>query len=623
MRDKMTDKDFTDREHDLLVRKSAGWKMSLRDIGEDIFSVMRDAEEGFLSIGEDLNEFKRMSGEITDLSSRVASLISEDEFAGLIRGLKTVLDRLKTYHGQFSSGIVVYTDKLSQLLEHIKAVSAHVADLRGIAKNLQFLSLATKIQSAVTGSAASGFQFLALNVQSLTLNVLEKTDAIARSVKALMEKVTNTLTKAMQLESAERKETKMVLDSAVEIVRSLEKKRDTATLFSEDILFRAQDVSKRIDKVVMSMQFHDITRQKIEHVKEAMDFLCVKEWIADKDTDREEGDESSNEVELAEVIHVAALQSSQLRSARKELTAATKDILRNISDISRSTTELIRETAKIIKGEGADEDSFVEKMEKGLSSVTNTVRMLTRNVAAAQELSGAVDMFMSVIREMSSFTSDMEQIESEIEVLALNAGIRAGQIGEKGAGLGKIAMNIQILSGRTHVPTVEIAESMRTITTIAEDMLDLLRSEEKAREEILTEALSELNDLLGTFRDLDRKIQGDLRAIEHNGQHLAWEIERTVEGVNVHELTADVLERAAGNIERTINGIMKEIPRYNSRNLSDILSGLAGLYTMQSERDIHKSYTLSGGRAGRETGDWGNQFIERDDTGEDNVELFS
>lgn len=616
----MKDIGSQDREFELFSRKAASWKGSLSEIGEDIYSIMSEAEGGYLSVGEKLNEFQSMSGEITEMSSHAASLISGEEFTGLIHKLKSVLERLKAYHEQISMGTINYKDRLSELLDHVKAVSSQVSDLRGIAKNLQFLSLATKIQSAVTGSAASGFHVLALNVKSLTLNVIEKTDAIERSVKNLMEKVSMTLFAAIKLENSERKETERVLDGAMELIRSLEKKREAATLFSEDLLFRSKDISSRIDKVVMSMQFHDITRQKTEHVKEAIDILVNRQWVADDDSAT---DEDKSEVGLPEAIHVCALQSSQLKSARKELVTATEDILKNLAHISRSTSGLIVETGNIIKGAGGEKDSFIDRMDDGLSSLTATVEMLTANVAAAHELSSAVDMFSSVVAEMSSFTMDMEQIENEIEVLALNAGIRAGQIGEKGAGLGKIAMNIQILSGKTHVPTVEIARSMRSITSIADEMSALLMSEEKARDEVLTAALSELNDLLAIFRDLNGKILADLRSFENCGQHLTWEIDRTVESVNVHKVTADVLDRAANGIENTINRIMQEIPRHKVKNVSDILNDLSNLYTMQSERDVHRAYALTGGRPGDDGENRTVRSTEDDYRDDDNIELFT
>jgi len=605
-------------EADRFMRSVTRWKIFLRESGEDIYSVIKDAEKGFLDIGKHLHDFQSLSTRISEVSSHVAGLISGDDLLKVMGGLNAVLERLNSYHAQFAEGIHLYTEKLNDLLEHIKKVNEHVADLRSIAKNLQFLSLATKIQSAVTGTVASGFNVLALNVKSLTLNVIKKTDAIARGVRTLRDKVTSTLASVTKIEVRERKQTEEILGKAMEIMRTLEKKRASSSDFLQGIMFRSGEVSRRIEKVVMSMQFHDITRQKIEHVKKAINYLLEKDWTADKQGPEEEA--GSGTIGLPEVVQVSALQSSQMKTARNELKTAVENILRSLLDIGGSVSDLMRETRTLTKAEQGV--SFVENMDNGISTVSKTFSRLSENVSAAQELSAAMDMFMALIQEMSSFTRDMEQIESEIEVLALNAGIRAGQIGEKGTGLGKIAMNIQALSGKTHIPTSEISSSVRAIESVAEDISSYLTAEEYDREELLKGALEELKTLHGSFESINQRIRNDLLEMEHKGQRLTWDIERVVDGVTVHEVTAGVLTRASDGIDRTINNIVQEMPEYNVGNIEEILKEISELYTMQSERDIHKAYAQSGELRGNTQK--GLQHFERDDDMyDDNIELFS
>ncbi len=73
---------------------------------------------------------------------------------------------------------------------------------------------------------------------------------------------------------------------------------------------------------------------------------------------------------------------------------------------------------------------------------------------------------MKTVSEMSGFTRAIEYIGDEVELIALNAAVKADQIGEEGRAIGIVADEIQRISAKAQMHTSSIAAILKDVGVI-------------------------------------------------------------------------------------------------------------------------------------------------------------
>ena len=186
-----------------------------------------------------------------------------------------------------------------------------------------------------------------------------------------------------------------------------------------------------MSEVISSLQFHDITRQQIEHVIDVFDELG-SEGLRDTGRDND----------VANVLGDTGRPPD--RSARP---CEKRDAFRRGEDDgwpSRDSGQPIgnaeRNGKPLIGVAGKEDSSFLSDLNHSVSFVIGS---LSRNAETDTELAGAVNHVSGLIQNVSAFVNDIEEIASEIELIAINAQIRAARTTGNGGALGVLAEAIR------------------------------------------------------------------------------------------------------------------------------------------------------------------------------------
>ena len=100
-------------------------------------------------------------------------------------------------------------------------------------------------------------------------------------------------------------------------------------------------------KVIVSIQFHDLTRQQVEHVIEVLRRLC-------SGSEREKG-----------AATVLAIQSSQLADAGEKFAASVVSVERNLADIAELVLKMADESRTSSGHSEEEKNSFFSELEGG------------------------------------------------------------------------------------------------------------------------------------------------------------------------------------------------------------------------------------------------------------------
>jgi methyl-accepting chemotaxis protein len=292
---------------------------------------------------------------------------------------------------------------------------------------------------------------------------------------------------------------------------------------------------------------------------------------------------------------VCELQAIQLRHAGEKLTTAVDEIIDHLHAIAKKIAEMTLESVKMTGSAEDAGNSFLCNMEDRLSFILSALHEYGQ---ANHELSDAMNSIAGAINDMSTFVNDIEKTGVAIKLIALNAIVKAAHIGEKGAALGVLADAIHHLSFETDLQTRVISDTFKSIEISAQQLGAGVDSQDGKLDSTADHMAVDLGVYKCTLGEVNERIVSQLAVMDNAGKDLQREIEVTTTGISVHHTVAGVSESVASELESMVaewrllaNAV---VDSGNEDRKVELLKALEDSYTMNSEREVHHSVTVSG-----------------------------
>ena len=557
----------------------------LHEAVKDLAQLTSGTEGDFLAIGEKLRDFYSRTKEVSNLSASITERMIGAEVTEAMEGLQGIFDRIGRLDGESGRG----RDALTSILERFVLVRSHLQGFEKTVRNLHILCNFIKIESARSGKKDTGFETLADDVKKLAENIESQSALLLEQSDALMAMINQNLEKIRFFEDRQHQQAGRILDNAVANLTAMREKHRNSTEALKTLSVRWDELSRNISKVVSSVQFHDITRQIIEHVRDALSELTEKlqDSGAGKKRKKEKSIAGIEAGQIALVADTCELQAAQLRHARDEMVSAVRTIIENTRNIVHNVEEMTAETGLLIGVNGNEGHSFFADLESGLASLISAV---SDYVNVNRELSAALFRLTGTVEEMSSFVNEIERIGLRMKMVALNASVHAAHIGEEGLGLGVLADALHPLSVETSSQIGAIADALNTIIASSRELSDGLSGDADPKES--TERTADhLEAMMAPLRRLDENNLSLLADIDRIAKDLSEDVGRTTAAISVHER----IDHEVNEVDAVLTGIVTEmrstLPDGKPESGGDSLQALSARYTMDKEREIHQSVT--------------------------------
>ncbi|MEF3696937.1 methyl-accepting chemotaxis protein [Desulfolutivibrio sp.] len=582
--------------------------------GRSLGGVVAARERDFLSLGERLHHLRSKSEELAERAAALAATTSGESMDEVLGNLSTELEQM--------TGVCEMGNS-RESLEELTSVRGIVADLEKISsefgrivKRLSMLGISTRIESARLGTQGLGFSTLSDDVEKLAANIIGYAGQINERNRALRGLVDEAEVKTKSVVDSQERCSSVIFGGLHENIETLSRLAATSAALSETISDKTRTVTENVSSAVLSMQFHDIVRQQVEHVEQAMGDVdqVVAARFADQplETERDGFGDEDREV-VAWIGDVLDLQCSQLGNARERFVNAVETLVENLRDIAESIMSIGGE----VLGVAGDDRSGADlgRVAQDVAQVKDALRGFA---AKGEELAGIMSSVAGTISEMSGYVGKIEDVGSEIELIAINASIKAAHTGEQGAALGVLASAIQGLSVEARQQTDEVSRILRDVaksSNILQDNASI--SYDVSR---VDEVSAHLDGLLGQIGDMNRKRTAMFAEIGEKSAELGEAVQGLASGVHFHEEVGDRLESVRRDLDAFRALSKRIVPVESDVRRPDRLRELFGRYTMEAERDVHESVFGAAGMAEKKD----NRSKATPDAGGlgDNVELF-
>lgn len=551
-----------------------------RVIGE-LENLNRSTERDFLVVGEKLMEFCSTARQIAADMQAVTELIAGEG----ARNVTLALTHMLEHSRQMDRRIEQSGGALGEVRELSRAIRQCFSGLRNTVAVFQTLCTLTRIETARLGGAGADLDHLTSEVGPLSESIQTSGQMVLDASDQLDRDVQSALSSGAGLRGAQLKELPAMISGAQASLLSLDERRQGAAESSLRQSSEYAEVSSAINDLVSSIQFHDITRQQVEHVIQALAHLRSQ-------AGKKDGGWRTNPAPAAANTRVAlTLQSRHLADAAHLFGQSAEHIERDMERIAGQVATTPQASREMLGISSPEEDSFFLKMEEQLSAI---LHMLGLCAAAELGLASTGAGLEETLGRMRASVAEIRATEIRIQRISTNATIRATHIGDAGIALNKIAEVMQRLALESSANSEQAAATLDTMSDAARRVGG--ESHTAAGAGPLTSlVIEEMRSAVAQLQAANETSGAKVQGIVALSARLAGELDALRSNFTAGRLFASVVERARGELERVGASAADGSSQDAGIGSAQQLEHLASTYTMQRQRDVHAS--LVGGRA--------------------------
>src|ERR1035438_4525167 len=243
----------------------------------------------------------------------------------------------------------------------------------------------TRIETSRLGSAGAGFGDLATEVGPLSEAIQSSGEGVLEASGRLDQGVQSAIRRVSDLRATQLKELPEVIAGVMEGLRSFDERQARAMETSARQAVQYQALCGAVDDMVESVQFHDITRQQIEHVAQALRHL------------RSEHDPGRSSLP-PNARAILTLQCSQLSGAAGIFAASVERLERDLENIAGRVLEMAEASRALMGVSADDQDSFFLRMEGRFTAILKMFGICSAAQAEMEHMSASLEESVARMR---------------------------------------------------------------------------------------------------------------------------------------------------------------------------------------------------------------------------------
>lgn len=553
-------------------------------IDDQIIDLHKCSSDDFLGLSTDFKRYYNNSKRISDRASEILNLLSEESNKNLFTELQTLYKDLNKIQTQSRLNLRSTSDNLKyikvnleQLFIPLKNLKQNLSTLKFLIANINLgeIELSLKVKANWDNSLSTSSEILndyrdccslsenfVLSIESSISSILRDLDSFCHSNTNDFENLLNNVHFAIIFFAEKQEEVKLQIP---------------------ELTIKTKNNSQNISEIITNLQYQDIIRQKIEHIQKGHSKIQPElQELYNKDCS-----DSQKEAQLFQKVKdIASLQAAILVSANKEYQVAIEKITNRFVEIGDDMLGITSICTRLNSSQDNDSDiHLVEMLDKLCNSEQLLTNFIQRSNSFHEQIKSINEPLSNVISELSKLVEignkHSDAIQAIITFISKN----------------RIAENITAEdSSLTHFTEVfkdinQFEKSIQRISTQLtkcegefEIKLQQLDST-VVNDSTVKKAISSINSVLKQVEIKGESIKYLLDEISNQSISIVQEIKGSVKRIKYYDL-----------FEKSINSIISDLIQLHSKlsgsdlndtNRAENLRTMKGLYTMETEHQIH------------------------------------
>jgi hypothetical protein len=578
----------------------------LAGVGDELERLVTSSERGFTAFGERLERALRCAGRVSAGAAAALAAVDDATLGERLQAVHACVDETPAVLAESSARLERLLATVGESLGLLDELRFHERSFGRLVRTVRSLAVNARVESTRMGAAGRDFEQLSEAVRQLSVDIGTRSRKVAELAQRLAAEMRASGAAVRRVRDQRDAELERALAALREALGQLARHGAATRAAGAALHAAAAELNREVGTAVAATQFQDITRQRLEHVR---------------DTLRASHEGIGGAAPLAgrqRAATVAGLQREQLRSAGRDFGRAMADV----TEAAAWAGTLAREIGQTVERLGADATGGgpLVRVRAALDALAGGVR---RSAAAGEQVSEGIAAAIGLAGEIAGQVSGIDAIGEHLRLIALNAIVHANASDTNGTerALAVIAREMGDQAAHARTLTRELSAHLRRVGESAEALDRGAEGFARGAREGADRIVRGLAPVVDALGEADEGFQRGLEAVRDVLEELSGAIGALDAGLAFHRTLQTAIDRAVARLEPV--GGRGEPHTWSTEDESWLEGlGLSTRYTMTSQRAVHAAVVRGAEIARAPSATAGGPAGPDDDGLGGNVELF-
>jgi len=592
----------------------------LSDIDNKILSLHECSSEDFLTFNMYLKMYSAVSDSISSNAMELYKVIAGEKNTARYNKIEQLGEELNLTNTQVKSTLDNLSDTFRKLVSHfdnlfipLRNFSQNLLTLKFVNANLEFNLNYYDAGAATNKELFSTSDKIKEKINNIKLFYPE-VDAGLFQLKAELNNINKECT---EMTESFLPDVENIVRQTENFIRHLKKKHDTAVEKIPQLTQKTKNYFDNIEKIITNLQYHDIIRQKMEHIQDShKDIILQLEQLEISEGDGNIENKIKSYIKIRDII---GLQVAQLIHTNRQYQTAMSIITQKFQDISadlKVVSDLCKHFALYTsKGRRVSYQDVHQKLIESTETIMEFSHSLMRTLDKITHFNRLVGEWSVKLQKVFDFTKTLDE-------LVIDSVWSTAEMSIKQSDIENIIQQIKFLS-------VDILRTTDTIKLLHDKIILLNNELHKTVQTNITQHYNQqwhdnfTKQVAETINDFESDSLTITRLIDENTDKsidFNIKIKASIEQVRYYDFFENIIEDIVNKLNE-LSGKLNLGLNIEENDMNENLSEILRRYTTYSEYNIFTQYTGTAIEHDREI-DIELDDGENIDTDDDNLELF-
>lgn len=548
------------------------------EIENQISTLQHFSTNDFGSFNEKLKQFNETVKKINNNSIDVLNVLDSDSTSDYFTQLNFLHYKINFYVELFEEKIKEQIDKIEINLKLLSSLQLPLKSYKQNLITLKYLIANIKLNLLYEKNDTNIYDDL-IQIEAAVKEVIVLLPEFEEGLEKIKTNIFLTLLAFKQYRDRSVLNSSIIMHQTNFCLSLLNAKHSNIVHQVVELREKTKSCSDNVSKIIVNLQFHDIIRQKIEHVQTANSKLLDEVF----------NESNEEKVSFNKIKDVTELQIAQLLHTNQKYQSAIETIIEQFSDIVNNLSSSIptyrgREEINYKLPYSDSEDDFIDGVE-----IINNLN------ATIEEFLKKIEVTKGLIDKTKVKNFNIFEKYSLLNTIALN-------FIDKYKNNEKFKDDLQKLL--LHLKNTQVFQKNQDILKnvfddmykISDDFLNIEIEDEKHEgfKEIIQNLGENVTNLVENLKNINNDVVNKLTDNYKVSNSLIVDIRYAVKNVKYYDYFEKVMENEILNKLNLLNNqLNSEIKTDLDYDKKEYLSKFESNYTMQSEREVHNSINKS------------------------------
>jgi hypothetical protein len=559
----------------------------LRQNADDVSGTFSKCEKTCLEVGASLGDAIPGLNDLAGLFETLSQSLESDDFRAAGLDLEAVASDIEATGNELTEESKALVD----LVALNRAIATQIVNLSGSVRTISALVFNVKIEVASLNETTENMMGFADDLQRQA----------TRAQRALNEFQSKHVTLYDLLRSScdaqanfQRKHQSNLQSIAAEITKSLgivTVRRKEIAVALADIARGSQHVGMQIGQGVMALQIGDSTRQRIEHVHQALHLAADALETPPTGVRWENLDVPQPLDGPLIAAQICRLQSQQVDAALSDFTLEMRKIASLLQGLAGESETLSTRGRALFGSDGRAANSFLEQLEKKLKAARDIIDECRSARAIVDQAANAV---VTTMADLNERTAGLSEIVIDMTIIGTNAILKSSRLGQRGKGLNVIAQELRDYASRVVLGIKGLPAALQEVISFVERFSEAGSAHNASH---LTALGERMTAAIGSFELSGARMSSALTRLDEEAEGACSNLKEAVARLSSHEEIAAALLRTVEALD-VLGERICDPSEVDTQSGAIIDKLIRSKYTMASERQIHDAFTKNVGGSG-------------------------